>query len=212
MSERELQIISGSVAETEALASALAAALKPGDLVALIGPLGAGKTQFARGLAAGLGVDRSQVASPTFVLISEYTGKVPVLHADAYRVSGSAELEEAGFADLSQGAVAVVEWADRVEPLLGEDRIEVHLDHGEKEGERLMRFRFSGRWAAQSAALSNALKSQPATACPTCGHPVGEAAETYPFCSSRCRMVDLGKWFDGQYAISRPVEETDEEP
>ncbi|MDX1565931.1 MAG: tRNA (adenosine(37)-N6)-threonylcarbamoyltransferase complex ATPase subunit type 1 TsaE, partial [Phycisphaeraceae bacterium] len=81
MNEQELTITSGSVAETEAVASVLAAALEPGDQVALIGPLGAGKTQFARGLAVGLGVDRSQVASPTFVLISEYEGSMPVLHA-----------------------------------------------------------------------------------------------------------------------------------
>ena len=121
---------SHSVADTEAAASRLAATLRGGECVALYGDLGAGKTQFVRGLVIGLGGDGRAVSSPTFVLLNVYERglRLPVYHLDAYRVSGPEELEAIGFSELlTQGAVVVVEWAQRVEPLLPPDRIDVRI-------------------------------------------------------------------------------------
>ena len=121
---------SHSVADTEAAASRLAATLRGGECVALYGDLGAGKTQFVRGLVIGLGGDGRAISSPTFVLLNVYERglRLPVYHLDAYRVSGPEELEAIGFSELlTQGAVVVVEWAQRVEPLLPPERIDVRI-------------------------------------------------------------------------------------
>ena len=121
---------SHSVADTEAAASRLAATLRGGECVALYGDLGAGKTQFVRGLVIGLGGDGRAVSSPTFVLLNVYERglRLPVYHLDAYRVSGPEELEAIGFSELlTQGGVVVVEWAQRVEPLLPPERIDVRI-------------------------------------------------------------------------------------
>lgn len=97
-------------------------------VVALIGPLGAGKTEWVKGLAAGLGVDAALVASPTFVIASEYPGRRRLAHVDLYRIESEAELEATGFVDLlAPGAVVAVEWADRFPAALPADRIEVQL-------------------------------------------------------------------------------------
>jgi tRNA threonylcarbamoyladenosine biosynthesis protein TsaE len=109
----------------------LAAAVdERGLVVSLIGPLGAGKTVFAKGLAAGLGVDEAVVASPTFVIASEYRtrGGGKLAHVDLYRVESREELEAAGFSDLlGPGTVVVVEWADRFPDALPGDRLEVEI-------------------------------------------------------------------------------------
>ena len=101
-----------SEAETTALAAALAEALAPGDLVALEGDLGAGKTTFARGAIRALGVPEGiAVTSPTFALLHEYEGRIAVAHTDFYRLGGEAELEELGLDELlDRGAVLFVEW------------------------------------------------------------------------------------------------------
>jgi tRNA threonylcarbamoyladenosine biosynthesis protein TsaE len=109
-------------ADTEALGAAIGAAARVGDLIALDGELGAGKTQLVRGLAAGLGLDPDQVSSPTFVIATEYARprpgaappRCPLVHADAYRLAGGEDLEALGFDELTLGAVAAVEWASRV--------------------------------------------------------------------------------------------------
>ena len=109
-------------AATEALAACFAATLAAGDCVALVGDLGAGKTNFTRGLVAGLGGDRRAVSSPTYVLLQIYDApamRLPVYHLDAYRVGGPDDLEAIGFSELlTQGGVVIVEWADRVADLL----------------------------------------------------------------------------------------------
>jgi tRNA threonylcarbamoyladenosine biosynthesis protein TsaE len=123
-------LISQSVEDTERIARELAANLAAGDCVALYGDLGAGKTQFVRGLVGGLGGKERAVSSPTFVLLNIYpSGRVPVYHLDAYRVSGPADLEAVGFAELlEQRGVVVVEWADRVQSLLPDQRIDVKIE------------------------------------------------------------------------------------
>ena len=122
--------LSNSVAETEAIAAALAATLRGGECAALYGDLGAGKTQFVRGLVRGLGGNPRAVSSPTFVLLNVYeAGRLTVYHLDAYRVSGADDFEAIGFSELlAQGGVVVVEWAERIESLLPPDRIEVRIE------------------------------------------------------------------------------------
>lgn len=112
-----------SVNETIALGRLLGAAARPGDVFALVGPLGAGKTQLVKGIAAGLGVhDDHAVCSPTFVLINEYTGRCTLYHLDAYRLRGPRDLAALGFEELcASGGVVVVEWADRVPQLVPPD-------------------------------------------------------------------------------------------
>ena len=117
-----------SAAETEAAGERLAAALGPGDVVALVGELGAGKTCFIQGLVRGLGA-MTRATSPTFVLINHYRGRVPIYHVDAYRTESLAELLEIGVAELLSGdGVTVVEWAEKLLPLLPPGTIEVKID------------------------------------------------------------------------------------
>ena len=101
--------------ETEALGARLAACLKPGDVVAYFGDLGAGKTAFTRGLARGLGI-RQPVTSPTYTLVNEYLdGKMPLFHFDMYRLSSSDDLFDIGWEDyLTRGGVCAVEWSENV--------------------------------------------------------------------------------------------------
>jgi tRNA threonylcarbamoyladenosine biosynthesis protein TsaE len=98
-----------------------------GDVVALTGELGAGKTCFTQGLVLGLGV-AARATSPTFVLINEYRGRVPVHHVDAYRTSTLDELYELGLPELFADGVTIVEWADKVAPVLPPDAIRVHIE------------------------------------------------------------------------------------
>lgn len=116
----------------EDLARTLGAA---GLAIALVGPLGAGKTVFVKGAAEGLGIDPGQVASPTFVIASRHEGRVPLVHADLYRVESEAELLAAGFLDwLEPGALVVAEWGDRFADALPQDRLEIRI---ERRGEAL---------------------------------------------------------------------------
>src|SRR5256885_8265393 len=107
---------SASVAETESVAADLARGFRGGEVVALHGELGAGKTQFVRGLVRGLGGDPHAVSSPTFVLLNVYdAGRLAVYHLDAYRVAGADDFEGIGFAELlEQGGVVAIEWPERV--------------------------------------------------------------------------------------------------
>jgi tRNA threonylcarbamoyladenosine biosynthesis protein TsaE len=120
---------------TSACAARFAAVLKPGTVVLLSGDLGAGKTAFVRGMAAGLGLDPDEVNSPTFTLIQEYRGPRTLSHVDLYRVE-SAEIDELGLEELSEsGAIVAIEWAEKLKrPPLGAIRVEI-LDKGEDERE-----------------------------------------------------------------------------
>jgi tRNA threonylcarbamoyladenosine biosynthesis protein TsaE len=119
-----------SVEDTESLGARLGSVLRPGDFVGLSGDLGAGKTVFARGVARGAGVPaEALVASPTFALVNDYRGgRVPLYHADLYRVKDAEELYDAGFYDLTAGDGAlVVEWIDRVPSAAPEDWLEIRI-------------------------------------------------------------------------------------
>ena len=129
--------VSRSVKQTEDIAAELARTLKPGQCIALHGHLGAGKTQFVRGLVRALGGNPRAVSSPTFVLLNVYAGgRLTVYHLDAYRVAGADDFDAIGFPELlEQPGVVVVEWAERVAGLLPADAIHIHIEHA-GEGRR----------------------------------------------------------------------------
>lgn len=113
-------------------------------MLALIGPLGAGKTQLAKGVAEGLGVD-GVVNSPTFILMNEHVGRLRLYHADVYRLGDPEEASAAGLLDERQAAgVTVVEWADRLEGWLPGDRLEIHLAPGATDTVRHLRWKAFG--------------------------------------------------------------------
>jgi len=125
-----------SAEQTRQLAAGLAPLLAPGDFVALIGPLGAGKTCFVQGLAAGLGVE-GQVRSPSFVLMRVHRGSVTLCHADAYRLDSAEELLDLGFDDWLDDCVVALEWADRAQEALPAERIEVDISY-DNDGRRIV--------------------------------------------------------------------------
>jgi tRNA threonylcarbamoyladenosine biosynthesis protein TsaE len=127
---RAVTHLSDTPEQTQALAAALAQTLRGGEVIALHGELGAGKTQFVRGLLKGLGGNPRTVSSPTFVLLNVYdSGRLPLFHLDAYRVGGADDFEAIGFTELlEQGGIVVVEWASRVSDLLPPNRIDVQID------------------------------------------------------------------------------------
>lgn len=118
-------------AATEAAGAALGALLQPGDVVALVGDLGAGKTTFVRGVARGAGAPADDVASPTFAICHEYAGRLVLLHLDLYRLERERELDDLGFDDMidRRDAAALVEWADRYPHRLPRDHLVVTLRH-----------------------------------------------------------------------------------
>jgi tRNA threonylcarbamoyladenosine biosynthesis protein TsaE len=130
-------IITHSAEETEALGRRLGARLQRGDVVALIGPLGAGKTVLARGITAGAGAS-GYVASPSFVIIRDYAGPVPVHHADLYRLERAEEIADLGLDDLADDGILIVEWADRAPGLLPGAPIHITLAFGDAETDRVV--------------------------------------------------------------------------
>ena len=121
------EIVSPTAEATEAAGERLGATLGSGAVVALSGELGAGKTCFVQGLVRGLGAG-VRATSPTFVLVNEYAGRVPIHHVDAYRTDSMTELMDLGLLEMLGGdGVTIVEWADKLTPLLPADTIHVHI-------------------------------------------------------------------------------------
>jgi tRNA threonylcarbamoyladenosine biosynthesis protein TsaE len=150
-----VEIVVTDLAGTEALGRQLARALFGGAVVALIGPLGAGKTQLVRAIAEGLGISDSRVvSSPTFVLIQEYSARLPIYHFDAYRLQTAAEFLDLGAHEYFEGkGVCLVEWADRVEECLPPDHLRITL---EITGDTSRRITLAGR-GTQYEALVNSI-------------------------------------------------------
>jgi len=116
-------------ADTEGLGRALGAALDGGGMVALIGPLGAGKTRLVQSIATALGVDRRTVNSPTFVLVQEYAAPLPIFHSDTYRLRTVSEFLDLGVDEMFEsGGVCLIEWADRVNEVLPADRLQIEIE------------------------------------------------------------------------------------
>lgn len=174
--------------DTEAFAAVFAARLEPGDVVALEGDLGAGKTCFVRGLAQGLGIDPRDVSSPTFVSMQRYDGgRVPLVHVDAWRMHGPADLESIGWDETVavRDAVIAVEWPSKVLAALPARRIDVTLAPAASGGRVIM--------------VDDMRHAPHAAGCRTCGRP---SRANDPFCSDRCRAVDLRRWLTGAYRIA----------
>jgi len=131
------EMILKGLKETEEFGRRFADSLKAGSVVALIGPLGAGKTTLSQAIARGLGVTET-LTSPTFTIVQEYeTGRLPLYHFDVYRVSDPDELFEMGFEDyLRRGGVCLIEWADLIEDMLPYDTITLRIDYSEDEDQR----------------------------------------------------------------------------
>lgn len=129
---------SRSPEETEEIGRRFAARLKAGDVVALTGEIGAGKTTFVRGLAEGMGVPAGSVASPSFVLVREYRGRLPLYHADLFRLEGLPDAATVGVEDCyGQGGVTVIEWADRIPGVLPDEYLEIRFEVLDPETRRL---------------------------------------------------------------------------
>ena len=121
-------LTSDSVSQTQTIAKRLAKSLKSGDVLALIGNLGSGKTVFVKGLAEGLGCRKKDVISPTFVLLRQYKGKVDINHFDLYRLKNMRQLIDIGYEEyFYSDGVAVIEWADRIESALPEEHIRIEF-------------------------------------------------------------------------------------
>ena len=133
-----MEYLSHSPEETEQLGEQLGRTLRPGSVVAYRGDLGMGKTAFTRGLARGLGCT-CRVTSPTFTIVNEYSGALPLFHFDMYRLDSSDDLFDIGWEDyLSRGGVCAVEWSERVEDALPDDTLWVSIARGDGENDRII--------------------------------------------------------------------------
>ena len=145
-----MDYVSHSEAETEDLGRRLAAALSPGAVVAYRGDLGMGKTAFTRGLARGLGCT-GRVTSPTFTVVNEYEGRLPLFHFDLYRLEGEDALYDVGWEDyLDRGGVCAVEWSERAEAALPRETVWVSIRRC-AESEDWRRITIEGRAGDEAA-------------------------------------------------------------
>lgn len=132
------EVITHSVAETEAFAEGFAKDLKPGTVLAFFGGMGMGKTAFTRGLARGLGINAG-VQSPTFAIVNDYGGNPPLAHFDMYRIESWEDLYTTGFFDYQdQGYILAVEWSENIENALPENAIRITIAQGEGENDRII--------------------------------------------------------------------------
>ena len=145
----EITIDSDAPEATESLGERIGSAARAGLVIGLRGPLGAGKTCLVRGIGRGLGIT-SAVRSPTFTICNFYPAPLPLFHVDAYRLEDGDELWRHGLDEMLSLAVVVVEWADRVEEVLPELRLDIELSHRE-ETERRLRVQRRGNWPTGGA-------------------------------------------------------------
>jgi tRNA threonylcarbamoyladenosine biosynthesis protein TsaE len=152
-----MKLHSQSPDETRALAAALADLLVAGDLVLLVGDLGAGKTAFVQGLARGLEVEEP-VTSPTFTIVQEYAGRLPLTHVDVYRLERVQDLYDLGLEERGDRGVTVVEWGDLVEQAVPAEHLVIRIEPGAADTERVLELTFHGsRWRGRQDAVEHAL-------------------------------------------------------
>lgn len=139
--------VTASPEETDELAAEVARVARPGDLIVLVGGLGAGKTRFVQGFARALGV-QEQVTSPTFALVHNYEATMPVLHADLYRMVSEHEVLDLGIDEaLAEGAIALVEWGDIASEVLSPDRLTITITDVDETSRAFALDGWSDRWA-----------------------------------------------------------------
>lgn len=133
-----MRIVIRNEQDTRKFGIELAQKLKPGDIIALIGDLGTGKTTLTKSIAEGLGIT-GMITSPTFTIVQEYTeGRLPLYHFDVYRINDPEEMYELGYEEYFFGqGVCVIEWADLIEDLIPGDSIQIRIEYGEAEDERI---------------------------------------------------------------------------
>ena len=158
MSQGSIATRTSGAEATRRLAAAVAELARPGDVVLLAGDLGAGKTAFAQGFGAALGVGEP-ITSPTFTLVNRYEGRIPLHHLDVYRLDRLEEVSDLGLEEfLDEGGVVLIEWGDRITPVLPADFLEVRITLGDGDDDRVLEFSTVGaRWAARQRALGAAL-------------------------------------------------------
>ncbi len=216
---------SASTDHTAHIGASLGKLVRAGDLLALDGELGAGKTNLIRGIAEGMELDERAVSSPTFVIVNQYERRrdgamalTPLVHADAYRLSGPDDLESIGWDAATGGggggsdAVVCVEWASRIAAALVPASAVARITMA-PTGENTRRITLEAPPAWTLRPQWSALAALAATGplrCPTCGKVVPPGAATAPFDSARCRDADLSRWFSGQYVVSREIRAEDE--
>ncbi len=155
-----MRFVSHSPEQTRNMGETLGRVLASGDLVALIGPLGAGKTVFAQGIALGLDVcPEEYVSSPSFALVNQYKGRLPIFHLDTYRLGDEAEMVALGYEEYFEpDGVAIIEWADKVLGLLPEQYTRIHLEIT-GENSRAIEIELVGEWPPQRiSAVESALR------------------------------------------------------
>ena len=150
-------ILVNNLTETEAVGRRLGSLLFPGAVVALVGPLGAGKTHLVRAIAEGLGIaNPDMVSSPTFVLIQEYQARLPIYHFDAYRLSHSRDFADLGVHEYYESdGVCLIEWADKVRDVLPAEYLEIHISINGEESRRLEITPRGERYDALAATLAS---------------------------------------------------------
>jgi tRNA threonylcarbamoyladenosine biosynthesis protein TsaE len=208
-----------SLTDTAALGASLAQVLEAGDVLALEGDLGAGKTTLVRAVATARGIDPALVSSPTFVIVNEYPparpGDAPLVHVDAYRLASPEDLEPLGWDQLAEGSsVLLIEWAERIAQALPRDRTARLALRSTGEHSRAASLDAPDEWSTRAGIeflRSLAIPSREPATCPVTGRHVPADSPTWPFADERARMADLYRWFSGQYGMSRGVEESDME-
>ncbi len=199
-----------SLEHTRVIAHDLAAILRPGDTIKLIGDLGAGKTTFVRMLVGILGGDEIQVSSPTFVIMNLYPrsdDRAPIAHLDCYRLGDESELDALGWDQVSgSDSIIFVEWPDRIEDALPNNAMTIRIEHVD-ETTRDFNFEIDPSWSDRAG--FDAIRPRPDTQCPTTGRAVPGDSLTWPFANEQARMADLNAWFNEEHTISRPISQSD---
>ena len=143
------------------------------------------------------------MSSPTYIVLQRYRGaRIDLVHVDAYRLSNPEQLRDSGLEIGAHDSVAAIEWAERVDSELPADIITISLA-ATSPTERGITIHAHDNFIER---LASSMRPRP---CAICKAPVEFLGQTKPFCSKRCRDVDLGRWIDGRYQISRPIEQTD---
>lgn len=170
-------VVTRDAAATRALAGALAAAARPGDLISLVGDLGAGKTQFAKGFGAALGITDT-IVSPSFVLMAEYRGRLPLFHVDLYRLADAADALAGGLIDDRQTeGVTLVEWAERLADAMPADRLDVLIDGAGDDPRRITLRPGNAEYARYLALVPETAESADTSGAPEAAAPEPGALE-----------------------------------